>query len=823
MKYRSRHAVRRRTAVAATAVVAASTAAATVAVLSPGTLRSAAALAAANSSASCPWVDSNAPVATRVAELLGKMTLDDKIQLLHGNGKASPYIGNITGIPSLCIPTLGFQDGPAGVGDGLDGVTQMPSGNASAATFDTSYEEQYGAAIGAEFVGKGVAVALGPTLNIDRDPRWGRAFETFSEDPYLSGQMTAADVKGLQSKGVIAEIKHAAVYNVEHPAGTVAVSHRTIQEIYLPAFQAAIAQAAPGAVMCAYSNVNNVPACQNPVLLKNGLNTQAGFKGFVGSDWGGDHSTVASIDAGFDIEMPNGYFNDAILRQAMAQGQIKISQVNAMVSRLLTQLFAFGMFNHAPRGSLKANVSTAAHVQVALKGAEEGTVLLKNTGILPLSKKTLKSIAVIGLDGGSFVQTIGGGSATVRSSATVWPITGIQNAVKGTNISVNYNDGTNVASATSLARGSKVAIVFASDNYGEEEHDTQGGLNLPNNQDALIKDVAAANPNTIVVLNDNTAILMPWLSKVKAVFEGFYDGQQWGTAIASLLFGTVNPSGKLPVTFPVSLSQVPAHTTAQWPGVNGKIQYSEGLDVGYRWYDTKGITPLFPFGFGLSYTTFAFSGLHVGPLVNGQARVTATITNTGHRQGTDVVQLYVGDPASAGEPPHQLKGFQRITLNPGKSATVAFHVSAYDLSQWITSAGEWKATAGTYKILVGDSSRNLPLSGSVVVPATIATSVQAPDGITTAALKAAAARHAGTAEITNPGGMSSGLGQPAKLQIAGNPGLGYTATGLPPGLSISPVGLISGKGTRRGTYTITVTGSSAADLTYFVTFVWTVS
>ena len=819
MNYRSRHAFRRQrtTAVAATAAGTAVLAAIGVAVLSPG------ALPPASASSTCPWVDSNAPVAARVAQLLGKMTLDDKIQLLHGDGNASPYIGNITGIPSLCIPTLGFQDGPAGVGDGLDGVTQMPSGNASAATFDTSYEGQYGAAIGAEFAGKGVAVALGPTLNIDRDPRWGRAFETFSEDPYLSGQMTAADVKGIQSRGVIAEIKHAAVYNVEHPAGTVVVSRRTIQEIYLPAFQAAIAQAAPGAVMCAYSNVNNVPACQNPVLLKDGLDQQAGFQGFVGSDWGGDHSTVASIDAGFDIEMPNGYFNDAILRRAMEQGQIKISQVNAMVSRLLTQLFAFGVFNHAPSGSLKANVSTAAHVRVALKGAEEGTVLLKNTGILPLSKKTLKSVAVIGLDGGSFVQTIGGGSATVRSSATVWPITGIQNAVKGTNISVNYNDGTNMASATSLAHRSSVAIVFASDNYGEEEHDTQGRLSLPNNQDALIADVAAANPNTIVVLNDNTAILMPWLSKVKAVFEGFYDGQQWGTAIASLLFGTVDPSGKLPVTFPVSLSQVPARTTAQWPGVNGTIAYSEGLDVGYRWYDAKKLTPLFPFGFGLSYTTFGFTGLTVGPLVNGQARVTAKITNTGQRQGTDVVQLYVGDPASTGEPPHQLKGFQRITLDPGKSATVAFDVTAYDLSQWITSASEWKATAGTYQILVGDSSRNLPLSGSVSVPATIATSVQAPYGITAAALKAASARHAGTSEITNPGGMSSELGQAAKLQIAGNPGLRYTATGLPPGLSISSSGLISGTGTRRATYTVTVTGSSAADLTYFTTFVWTIS
>jgi beta-glucosidase len=761
--------------------------------------------------ANCPWVDSNAPIATRVSELMARMTLDDKVQLLHGDGNASPYIGNITGIPSLCIPTLGFEDGPAGVGDGLNGATQMPSGNASAATFDTAYEQQYGAAIGAEFARKGVAVALGPTLNIVRDPRWGRDFETFSEDPYLSGQMAAAGIKGVQSQGVIAEMKHAAVYNIEDPAGTVIVSRRTIQEIYLPAFQAAIAQAAPGGVMCAYSNVNNVPACQNQILLKDGLDEQAGYQGFIGSDWGGDHSTEASVDAGFDIEMPGGYFNGPLLLQAVAQHRVTMGQINAMVSRVLTQFFAFGFFDKAPSGSINANVSTAAHVQVALRGAEEGIVLLKNNGILPLSKRALKSIAVIGWDGGAGTQSMGGGSATVRTDALISPLTGIQNAVNGTDISVGYNNAIPLAPAVALARKASVAIVFASDNYGEEEHDTQGGLELPNGGDAMIEAVAAANPNTIVVLNDNSAILMPWLSKVKAVFEGFYDGQQYGPAIASLLFGTVDPSGKLPVTFPASLSQVPANTPARWPGVKGTIQYSEGLDVGYRWYDAEHLTPLFPFGFGLSYTTFRFSDLNVGPLENGQATVTAKITNTGHRTGTDVVQLYVGDPASAGEPPHQLKGFQRVPLGPGQSATVTFSVSAYDLSHWVDQPGEWEATSGAYQILVGDSSRNLPLSGTITVGSTIETSVLEPDGVTSGV------------KITNPGGMNSLPGQGVRLQIAGTRGLAYSATGLPPGLSISKSGLISGVASKQGTWTITVTGSSAADRPTLVTFVWTVS
>jgi beta-glucosidase len=786
----------------------------------------------------CPWVNSTAPVATRVSELMAQMTLAQKISLLHGNGKASPYIGNVTGIPSLCIPNLGLQDGPAGVGDGLGGVTQMPSGNASAATFDPAYEQQYGAAIGVEFAGKGASVALGPTVNIVRDPRWGRAFETFGEDPYLSGQMAAADIRGIQSQGVMAEVKHAAVYNIENPAGTVIVDPRTIQEIYLPAFQAAIAQSAPAAVMCAYSVVNSVPACQNPALLNTGLYQQAGFGGFVTSDWGGTHSTVDSVNAGLTMEMPNGYFYADLLSQAVAAGQVSTATIDTMVSRVLTQMFAFGLFDKAPSGSTTATVTTAAHAQVALHGAEEGTVLLKNNGLLPLSTSSLSSIAVIGVDGGAGTQTIGGGSATVTSPGTVWPLTGIQNRVTGTGVTVTYNDGTNQASAVSLAQSSSVAIVFASDNYGNEEHDSTT-LNLPGSQDALISAVAAANPHTIVVLNDNSAILMPWLNQVAGVFEGFYDGQEWGTAIAALLFGDVDPSGKLPVTFPASLTALPASTAAQWPGTSGTVQYSEGLDVGYRWYDAQNVTPLFPFGYGLSYTSFSYSNLNVGALSNGQATVTATVTNTGSRAGTDVAQLYVGDPASAGEPPHQLKGFQRVTLNPGASATVTFTVTAYDLAHWDTGSGAWLATAGSYQILAGDSSRNLPLTGTLSVPATITTSVLSPDGAAEAAAAAlspgrvagpgraagppAAAPLAGRVTITSPGGMDSRRGGPARLQIKGPAGLTYRAAGLPAGLAISPAGLITGAGRALGTSTVTVTGTSASGASASTTFVWTIS
>ncbi|MFJ4406891.1 discoidin domain-containing protein [Streptomyces sp. NPDC088910] len=765
----------------------------------------------------CPWVGSTAPVATRVQQVMAQMTTAQKVSILHGNNNATPYIGNITGVPSLCIPNIGLQDGPHGVGDGLGGVTQMPSANASAATWDDALEQQYGAAIGAEFAGKGVQVALGPTLNIVRDPRWGRAFETFSEDPYLNGRLAAADIRGIQSQGVMAEMKHVAVYNIENPAGTVVVDNRTMQELYLPAFQAAVQQGSPAAAMCAYSVVNSVPACQNPALMNVGLYQQAGFGGFITSDWGGAHSTVESANAGLTVEMPNGYFYADFLAQAVANGTVSQATLDTMVSRLLTQFFAFGLFDKAPSGSRDAVVTTPAHVATALQGAEEGTVLLKNNGILPLSTATTHSIAVIGWDGGAGVQSIGGGSATVTSSGTVWPITGIQNRVAGTGTTVQYNDASNLASAVTLARSSDVAIVFASDNYGNEEHDTTT-LDLPpvgnaqTNQNDMIAQVAAANPHTIVVLNNSSAINMPWLNQVAGVFEGFYPGQQIGTAMAALIFGDVNPSGKLPVTFPKSLADVPAHTPAQWPGTNGTVQYSEGLKVGYKWYDAQNIEPLYPFGFGLSYTTFSFSGLQVGALSGGNATVRATVTNTGTRAGTEVAQLYVGDPASTGEPVHQLRGYQRVTLNPGQSQTLTFTVSTHDLAYWNTGTNGWTTAAGSYQILVGDSSRNLPLSGTLSVPTQV---------------NAAAARVGGgdaSYAVPNPHGMSSPLHTAVDwaLDQRAPSGTAFSATGLPPGISLSSAGRFTGAATERGTYTVTVTArTSSAAASAPVTFVWT--
>jgi beta-glucosidase len=668
----------------------------------------------------CPWLNEpNVAVSTRVAQLMGAMSQDQKSGMLHGDG-SSVYIGQIAGQPALCIPDVNLQDGPSGVGDGLGGVTQFPDGETSAATFDTGYEHDFGVAVGQEFAGKGVNVSLGPTINMVRDARWGRSYETFGEDPYLTGEIVSADVQGMQSQGVMAMVKHAAAYNIEQPnaPGNEIVDPRTLQEIYLPGFQTAIEKGGAAAIMCGYSMVNGNYSCQNPAIENTAMYQQAGFQGWICSDWGGIHSTAPSANAGETVEMPFGGFFGSNLVQAVAAGQVTQATFDTMVSRVLTQMFRFGMFDKAPTGSTTAIVSTPAHHAVALQGDEEGSVLLKNNGVLPLNPGGSESVAVIGTNAGAGVITGGGGSGSAVSSGTYNPLYSLQQRTAGTNVKVAYDDGTNQSTAVALAQSSTVAVVFASDDYGHEESDNTT-LNLPNNQDALISAVAAANPNTIVVLSDNSAIMMPWLNQVAGVFETFYQGQEFGQAIAALLFGDVNPSGHLPISFPAALSQVPANTAAQWPGVNGTVQYSEGLDIGYRWYDAQNLAPLFPFGYGLSYTNFSFSNLQIGALTNGQATVTATVTNTGSRPGTEVAQLYVGDPAAAGEPPHQLKGFQRLTLNPGASATATFTVTAHDLAHWDTTSNNWIASSGGYQILVGDSSRNLPLSGSLNNPTSV--------------------------------------------------------------------------------------------------------
>jgi len=771
-----------------------------------GTLGAAAPASAA--SAACPWVGSSAPIPQRVSELLSKMTLSQEISLMTGVSGSS-YVGFVPAIGSLCIPALNLEDGPAGVGDGMTNVTQLPAPVDVAATWDPSAEQAYGQVIGAEQADKGTTIDLGPTINIDRDPRWGRAFESVGEDPYLNGQMGAADIRGVQSTGTMAQVKHFAVYNQETNRNTTSdnavVSTQAEQEIYFPAFQAAVQQGAASSVMCSYSTINGTPACQDPYTLSTVLRQQFGFSGFVTSDWGATHSTAASANAGLAQDMPgsDGYYGST-LQSAVSSGSVSQATINSEVSQILTEMFAFGLFDKAPTGSPSQTATSAANQAEATALSEEGTVLLKNSGnVLPLGSGD-SSIAVIGADASTSPATDGGGSAGVNSSGTVTPLQGIT-AAAPSGTSVTYNAGTSDSSAASAAAAASVAVVFVS--LEESEGSDLTSIDLGTTDDNLITSVAAANPNTIVVLNTGSAITMPWLSSVKGVLDAWYPGQEDGTAIASLLFGNTDPSGHLTVTFPTSLSQVPASTTAQWPGTNGTVQYSEGIDVGYRWYNSQNLTPVYPFGYGLSYTTFSFSNLHVGTLTaGGQATVTATVTNTGTRSGADVAQLYVDDPSASGQPPKQLEGFQRVNLAAGASTTVTFELSQQNLQYWNTSSNAWATSTGSYGIDVGDSDANTPLTGTLAV-----TSAELGQPVT----------------LTNPGAQEGLVGTAVSVPVSASDStsgqtLSFTATGLPAGTSISSAGTITGTPTTAGTSTVTVTAKDGNGALSSGTFVWTV-
>jgi beta-glucosidase len=763
---------------------------------------------------------------------MAQLTLDDKISMVEGHGTTNPYVFYTPAIAALCIPAVGLEDGPAGVADGMTNVTQLPAGVALAATWDPSLAAQYGQVIGAEEYGKGASANLGPTVNIDRDPRWGRSFEALSEDPYLNSALDVPEIDGVQSQDVESQVKHYDAYNQETyrntPADNVIVSNRALHEIYMPSFDAAVTQANVASVMCAYSYVNGNASCNNSYLLTNVLDELWDFQGFVMSDYGALHGTSGALD-GTDQEQPfNTYFGTA-LETDIENGTIPVATLNTMVQRVFTEMFRFGLFSHPRTGSPSAVVTTPAHQAVVTQVAEAGTTLLKDTGgTLPLASRGGGTVAVIGPSASVSPTYAGGGSAYVLPSSTVTPLQGIQAAAgAGTNVvyrqglpadtalpsipgadlspayaatafggsytgtltapetgtyvlavtnpcgcytptylsldgtqlvddpgtppvstysvAVNLTKGATytlaisgassqllwgtpsalapgITAAVDAAKTAKTAVVVVSDDTESEATDRLG-LNLPSAQNELIEAVAAANPHTVVVINAGAPVAMPWLSQAAAVLDAWYPGQTSGTSLASVLFGQTDPGGHLPVTFPTSLSEVPASTTAQFPGNGTEVLYSEGLDVGYRWYDAKDLTPLFPFGFGLSYTKFAYSGLQLSSsAVTGvqAVRVSATVTNIGGRTGSDVAQLYLGDPASTGEPPRQLEGFQRVTLAPGQSARVSFTVTPADMSWWSDSANGWTQTAGEYHVYVGDSSApaNLPLASAFRMTAT---------------------------------------------------------------------------------------------------------
>ena len=668
-----------------------------------------------NVAAQQPWTNTVLPASQRAALLLNAMTFGQKAALVAGAGGS--YVGNIPANSQLGIPALNLQDGPAGIGDGVNYVTAFPAPIALGASWDTALARQYGNFMGAEARGKGVNVLLAPMMNMARAYESGRAFEGYGEDPCLSGAMAAAEIPGIQSQGVIATAKHFVCYEEETDRMLVSsdVDERTQQEIYDQPFRQSV-RAGAGAVMASYNRLNSRHACETEALNTT-LKKLWGFNGWVMSDWGATFSTVAGMDNGMDMDMYCGYYGTTTITNALQSGSVPSSELNGMAQRILTTMFQFGIFDNPQTGSLSAVVTNAAHHAFALQAAEEGMVLLQNTGgLLPLGKP-VHSIAVIGSVASVAPISTGAGSAGVNLPYNVTPLAGITNRA-GSGITVNYaqGDGASVSQAVALATSADVAIVCVGQQTSEGSD--RSSLSLPNGQDALISAVAAANSNTIVVVYLSSSVLMPWSKQVGGILMAWYPGQENGNALAAVLFGDVNPSGKLPVTIPAAASQAPTGTPAQFPGALGHVSYSEALQIGYRWYDANNVAPLFPFGCGLSYTSFGYSNLVVSPVSpSGQVQINFNLSNLGAIAGAEVPELYLGYPAAAAEPPKLLKGFQRISLAPGQTQPVSFNLTWEDLANWDPTARGWIVTPGVFQVLVGASSRDIRLTGSLTVGA----------------------------------------------------------------------------------------------------------
>jgi beta-glucosidase len=660
-----------------------------------------------------------APVALapidRARAIVAQMTLDEKIDQLHGI-QTSTEFRTIPALPRLGVPELLITNGPAGVSTG--GVTQpsataLPAPIALAASWDTRQADAYGDLEGQEVLAVGRDLLEGPTVNIARVPQNGRTFEGYGEDPYLAGQFAVHNIKAIQALGVLANVKHYMGNNQETNRKTIneIIDERTMREIYLPAFEASVKDGHVGSVMCAYPSINGTFNCENRLLLTNILKTEWGFDGFVFSDFTAVHSTVPTANAGMDLEFPTGKFFTDALKTAVLNGQVSMATIDDKLVRRYTKMIEAGIFDRTPNPT---TIPASAHGAIARHLAEEGMVLLKNatvggTPMLPLNSAKLRRIALIGND---TAKTGGGGSSHVKPLYTVKPSAGLRSRA-GSGVKVTVTSGTDTTVAANAARIADVAIVMVEDS--ESEGSDRSSLSLSGNQNALVTAVAAANPRTVVVSKTGGPILMPWVDQVPAILQAWYPGEEDGNAVADVLFGRFNPSARLPITFPRSESDVPANTTAQYPGVNGTATYSEGIFVGYRHYDARNIAPLFPFGFGLSYTGFSYTNLTVTPVADGTVTVEADVTNTGSRTGGEIVEVYVGPPSSAAVPeaPDELAAFGKVTLSAGQTGHVSFTLDARSFSHWEVASHGWQVTPGQYRILVGASSRDFRLTGTV--------------------------------------------------------------------------------------------------------------
>src|SRR5271170_8053571 len=669
-----------------------------------------------------PWMDTSLSLDQRADLLIKEMTLDEKIAVLHGVGMptddpltaenmpSNRGVGYEVGVPRLGIPGIDMSDAAYGVrSSGANGrySTALPANVAAAASWDTNAAYEYGKLIGTELRAQGYNMTLGGGVDITREPRNGRTFEYLGEDPILAGTLVAHLIQGTESQHVIGDIKHYALNDQESGRNSVNIhiDERAGRESDLLAFEIGIEQGHPAAVMCSYNRVNGDFACENKYLLTDVLKKDWKFPGFVVSDWGGTHSTEKASAAGLDNEQPGEFFYGDKYKEAVQAGRIPMAELDDHVRRILRSMFAAGVVDY-PRERYVLNPFTG--LETARKIEEGSIVLLKNQGsVLPLDPMKVRNIAVIGAHadvgmisgGGSAQVDPPGGNAilppgkglTTHWQEHIWfptsPLKAIES--RAPEAKVTYDPGTDPAAAAEAAKGKDVAIVFAY--VWESEGMDLSNLSLTDNQDAVVAAVAAANPKTIVVLETGSPVTMPWVDAPAAILEVWYAGSDGANAVGNVLFGSVNPSGKLPNTFPESEADLPHPTIVKPPPRSAnfsgpvsteqreaglppfEVTYDEGVLVGYKWYDEKKKPVLFPFGFGLSYTTFDYSGLTVTPGQN--VEVSFTIANTGGRNGAEIAEVYAALPANAEEPPKRLVGFTKVKLEPGEKQTVTVEVS----------------------------------------------------------------------------------------------------------------------------------------------------
>ncbi len=715
---------------------------------------------AQTSESSHPWMNPKLSPDERATMVVKQMTLDEKIQLLHGTGMEglspiSPLAvhsnggaGYVPGIPRLGIPPIQMSDAAYGVrASGVNGryATALPADVAGAASWDLNAAYDYGALIGRELRAQGYNMTLGGGVNLTREPRDGRTFEYLGEDPVLAGTMVAAVMKGEQAQHVMGDIKHYALNDQEsgRNAVNVNIDQRAARESDLLAFEIALHDADIAAVMCSYNRVNGDYACENKYLLNDVLKKDWNFKGFVLSDWGGTHSAAKASHAGLDHEEPGWIFYSDELKRDVESGKVSRTELDDHVQRILRSMFATGVVDDPPHRSV---VDVIGGFAVAQKIEEQGAVLLKNDAAqLPLEAAKIHSIAVIGphadvgmISGGGSAQVDppGGnaimppGHGDTEWQEQIWfptsPLRTIR--AKAPYARVQFDSGADPDSAAALAKNADVAVIFVY--QWESEGMDLESLSLPLHQDDLISKVAAANPHTIVVLETGGPVTMPWAGQVSAILEAWFAGSRGAEAVANILFGEVNPSAKLPMTFPRSEADLPHPTVVQpppesiphhggpepWKEIAAglapfQVTYDEGVKVGYKWYDAENKPVLFPFGYGLSYTTYAYSGLRVGG--GGDPNVTFTVTNTGNRAGAEIAEVYAALPPAAEEPPKRLVGWSKVALNAGESREVTVNVDQRFLSIFNVQKNAWELIPGDYTFMVGGSSQDLPLKETI--------------------------------------------------------------------------------------------------------------